>query len=166
MVKSSTGTRITLYMTVTVLMGFAIILFMNVAAFLGVVPSRYISPNDVRGIAIEHNQKLYTLNFSQQNALIDILNRSFPIGKELVDSRKVTPSHPAEVQKIILYRFNLPDLEINPVAYVYKSTSIMEQEEGNKISLVFSVPEWNANGYLEEATADDLNKLLFSTYGP
>ena len=52
--KSNTGTKITFYMTLAVLAGFATILIMNAAALLGVIPSRYISPNDVRGIAVRH----------------------------------------------------------------------------------------------------------------
>lgn len=162
----NTSTRLTLYMTVAVLACFAIILMMNAAAFLGITPSRYISPNDVRGIATEHHHKLYTLNFAQQNALIEIFNRSFPVGKEMVEARKVTLSNPPEVEKIIIYRFNAPDLEVLPIAYVSKSTSVLEKNESQKTSLVFSVPEWNANGLLEESTSDELNKLLISTYGP
>lgn len=162
--KSKTGMRITLFMTVVVLAGFAIILLMNAAAFLGVFPSRYISPNDVRGIAVEHYHKLYTLNFAQQNELINILNHAIPVGKELVDSRKVNIPHPPEIDKIIIYRFNASDIEIVPVAYVSKTTSVMKNPEADKTSLVFSVPEWNPNGFLEESTSDELNKLLFSTY--
>lgn len=160
----STGTRITFYMTLTVLLGFAVILFMNAASFLGVVPSRYISPNDVRGIAVEHNHKLYTLNFVQQNEMIDIFNRAFPVGKEIVDTRKTTIQDPPEVQKIIIYRFNAPDIVITPVAFVFKTTSINQKAGSKDVNMVFSVPEWNPNGLLEESTSDQLHKLLSSTY--
>jgi hypothetical protein len=162
--RKSTGTGITYLMTFAVLAGFAVILLMNAAAFLGVVPSRHISPNDVRGIAVEHNNKLYTLNFAQQNELVDIFNRSIPVGKELVDKRKITIDNPPEVEKIIIYRFNAPDLEAIPVAYVSKTSSALQNPDAAKISLVYSVPEWNANGLLEESTNDQLNKLLSSTY--
>lgn len=164
--KSNTGTKFTFYMTFAVLLGFAIILFMNAAAFLGVVPSRYISPNDVRGAAVEHNHKLYTLNFEQQNELIDILNRVYPVGQELVEKRKINPQPAPEVQKIIIYRFNAPDLEIVPVAYVSKSTSVIKNPDSKEYSMVFSVPEWNSNGLLEESTSDELQKLLSKTYSP
>lgn len=165
MAKSTAGTRITYLMTLAVLAGFAIILLMNAAAFLGVVPYKYISPNDVRGIAVEHNHKLYTLNFAQQNELVDILNRSIPVGQELVEKRKTTLKDAPEIEKIIVYRFNAPDLEIIPVAYVAKTSSVTKADAA-KVSLVYSVPEWNKNGLLEESTSDDLNKLLLTTYGP
>ena len=167
MVKNTTGTKLTLYLTFAVLAGFAVILLMNAATMLGVVPSRYISQNDVRGIAVEHDQRLYTLNFSQQKELVEILNRLIPVGKELAESRKVTPSHPTKITKIIIYRFNAPDLILSPVSYVSKTTSVIPNHEAdNKFSLVFSVPEWNANGLLEESTSDELNKLLSTTYSP
>lgn len=164
--KKNTGARITYLMIFVVLSGFVIILAMNAANFFGVIPSRYLSPNDVRGVAVEHNNKLYTLNFDQQNELVDRLNRSIPVGKKLVEKRKINVDHPPEVQKIIIYRFNASDLELIPVAYVSKSTSIMQDDSQNKISLVYSVPEWNENGLLEESTGDELAKLLYSTYGP
>lgn len=153
-------------MTLAVLGGFATILLMNAAALLGVLPYKYISPNDVRGIAVEHNNKLYTLSFAQQQELVDILNRSIPVGEELVKARKITVENPPQVQKIIVYRFNAPDLEIVPVAYISKTHSIVQKNNAEKYSLVYSVPEWNTNGLLEEATSDELAKLLSSTYGP
>lgn len=164
MAKSNAGTRLTFFMILAVLAGFAAILIMNMAALLGVIPARYISPNDVRGIAVEHHQKLYTLNFAQQNELVEILNRSIPVGQELVESRKADISDAPEIEKIIIYRFNAPDIEIKPVAYVSKTTSVTNNI--NKASLVYSVPEWNPNGLLEESTSDELHKLLSSTYSP
>jgi hypothetical protein len=164
--NKNTGARLTYLMTFAVLAGFAIILIMNAAAFLGVVPSGYLSPNDVRGIAVEHDQKLYTLNFEQQKDLIDIINRFIPVGHELVEKRKVEVEHPPEVKKIIIYRFHGPDLELVPVAFVSKSTSVISNVDESTISIVFSVPEWNKNGLLEESTGDDLTKFLSSTYGP
>lgn len=166
MAKGAKNSKGMFYMTLAVLAGFATILVMNAASFLGVIPYRHISPNDVRGIAIEHNHKLYTLNFEQQNALVEIFNRSIPVGKELVDKRKIAVSNAPQVEKMVVYRFNAPDLVATPVAYVSKSSSALQKAETNKISLVYSVPEWNQNGLLEEALSDDLNKLLSSTYSP
>lgn len=162
--KKNKGSRITYFMIFAVLVGFAIILAMNAANFFGVMPSRYISPNDVRGVAVEHNGKLYTLNFQQQNEFINTLNRFIPVGKELLENRQIQVDHSPEVQKIIIYRFNAPNLDLIPVAYVSKSTSVMQNEA--QINMVFSVPEWNKDGLLEESTGDELMDLLYSTYGP
>lgn len=151
-------------MTAAVLGGFAIIMAMNFAALLGIVPARHISPNDVRGMAVEHNNLLYTLNFEQQNTLVDIFNRAIPVGKEIVDARKVNNAKLPEVNKIIIYRFNAPDIEITPVAYVAKSNSAFGADTTSRLKIVFSVPEWNPNGLLEEATSDEMQKVLLSTY--
>lgn len=152
-------------MTITVLGGFGIILMMNIAALFGFIPPKYISPNDVRGIAVEHNKLLYTLNFEQQHALIDIFNRAIPVTKADVEPRKIALKDPPQIQKIIIYRFNAPDIEITPVAYVDKSSSIMKNddhmEHGN---MVYSAPLWNPNGFLEEAASDEMHQLLLTTY--
>ncbi|MEI8365319.1 MAG: hypothetical protein WCF65_02780 [Parachlamydiaceae bacterium] len=157
--KTKTGLTITFIMTIAVLAGFAVILVMNVAALLGVIPSRYISPNDVRGIAVEHNKMLYTLNFEQQNALVEILNRTVPVGKELVTAQSVTPQKPVDIQRIVIYRFNAPDIEAIPVAYVSKSGP-------EHTNLVFSIPACNSNGLLEESTSNEIQQLLITTYDP
>lgn len=160
--NTKSGTNITLIMTAVVLGGFAILMAMNFAAMLGIVPSKYISPNDVRGIAVEHNNLLYTLNFEQQNTLVDIFNRAIPVGKELVETRKANTSKAPEIKKIIIYRFDAPDIEIIPIAYVSKSSSAIN--ESDHLNLVFSVPEWNRNGLLEEAMSDEMQKVLLTTY--
>lgn len=155
--------RFTLIMTMAVLCGFSVLLLMNVASFLGVVPAKYISPSDVRGIAVQHDGKLYTLNFSQQNTMVDIFNRMIPVKKELVFERQVKTTRP-EVQKIIIYRFNAPDIEITPIAYVMKTTSLAQPVSQGHLSMVLSVPDWNAEGFLEESTNDELHQLLPTTY--
>ena len=160
------GRRITLVMTLLVLGGFSVILLMNVAAFLGVVHSRYISPNEVRGMAVEHSGILYTLSFEQQNTIVDILNRAIPISQDNLKARKASPSYPVDIQRIVIYRFNAPDIEIHPVGYVLKTTSIVNSEKSEHFNLVFSVPEWNPHGFLEEAASDELHKLLPTTYDP
>lgn len=162
--KSTTGTKITLIMTIAVLCGFGIILAMNMAAMVGIVPSKYISPNDVRGMAVEHKGKLFTLNFQQQNELVDIFNRSIPIEKKAIDGRTTSGPSP-EVTKIVIYRFGASDIEITPITYVTKSSSaIRKASQQDHVSLVFSAPEWNKTGYLEEAAADEMHKVLLTTY--
>lgn len=158
--------RLTLIMTFAVVGGFAVILLMNVASLIGFIPEKFISPNDVRGIAVEHNKLLYTLNFSQQNTVVDICNRFIPVSKQDVDTRKIASKNLPEITKIIIYRFNAPDIEITPTAYIEKTQSVSMQPNSVHTSLVFSVPLWNSNGYLEEAASDEMEKLLSTTYDP
>ncbi len=60
---------------------------------------KVVSRNDVRGIDVEHTGELWTLNFDQQNQLITILNNN-------------PYNHEANGDRIIIYRFNAPDLVI------------------------------------------------------
>ena len=161
-----TGTSITLIMTFAVLAAFGVIMLMNMAALVGIVPARYISPNDVRGIAVEHNGLLYTLNFEQQNKLVDIFNRAIPLSKEAADTRKVPSTKTADVQKIIVYRFNAPDIEIIPVGNVSKSQNIAQNKDTDRLNMIFSAPLWNDKGFLEESVGDELHKFLATTYDP
>jgi hypothetical protein len=161
------NSRFTLLMTIAVLVGFAVIIMINIASFLGIVPSKYISSNDVRGMAVEHHDLLYTLNFEQQNTLVDVFNRSIPVTEAMVESRKMTAIPPIapQIQRIILYRFSGPDIEIRPVAYVAKSSSV-DAEPEEQLTFVFSVPAWNPTGLLEEAASDELYRILSKTYDP
>lgn len=159
--------RLTLIMTFVVLGGFSILIIMNLAALLGLVPSKYISPNDVQGMAVEHNNLLYTLNFEQQNALVDIFNRAIPVTQESIDARNAKLNTPPEIQKIIIYRFSGPAIEIKPIAYIAKSTSALDRSQSDfRANLVFSAPAWNPHGLLEEAASDEMHHILHNTYDP
>lgn len=151
-------------MTTAVIGAFAIIMLMNMAALIGFVPSRYISPNDVRGIAVQHDNLLYTLNFEQQNTLVDIFNRAIPITKEAAETRKAKEAPSSDVQKIVIYRFNAPDIEITPVSFVSKSQSAVQAQDKQRLNLVFLAPLWNDKGFLEESVGDELHKFLSTTY--
>jgi hypothetical protein len=154
-------------MTIAVLVGFFVIFLLNVANKVGIVPSRYISQNEVRGIAVEHNHLLYTLNFDQQNMLVDIFNRFIPVTKEQFESRRTKLKNPPQIDKIIVYRFNAPDVVLTLEGFVTKTSSIMGGEnEVESSNLVFSAPEWEPKGFLEEAASDELDLLLLKTYDP
>ncbi len=56
-----------------------------------------LSYNDVRGMAIERQGLLYTLNFEQQNRMVAAINQNDAIQ-----------------DKLIIYRFNHPDWVIEP----------------------------------------------------
>lgn len=163
--KKKTGSKITLLMTIAVLSGFAIILAMNIAAMLGVIPSKYISPNDVRGMAVEHGGLLYTLNFEQQNTLVDSFNRFIPITKDTFEKRKLKDPLP-EVSKIIIYRFNEPDIIVTPIGYIAKSSSVTSASSNDQMNLVFTSLEWNKTGYLEESAVDEIRRVLQTSYDP
>ena len=143
--------RIVLFFTIAVLAGMGILLAINMSSILTGQPAHqtYLKYNNVRGMAVGHNQMLYTLNFKQQNDVIDILNRSVRV-LEVKPGKRQKPN----IEKIVVYQFDhLPDLIITPIAYV----------DGN---LVYSVPQWNEDGYMMELSDGDMQKLLTQTYDP
>lgn len=142
--------RLLFSLTGVVIVGMLILLALNMTATLTGHPPRetYLKYNQIRGIEVGHNNLLYTLNFKQQNTLVKILNRSVKV----VGLKPGKHQKPA-IDKIIVYRFGLPDLVITPIAYIDDN-------------LVFTVPEWDANGYLMELSDGNLRKLISQTYDP
>ncbi len=133
------------YLLIVGVIGMAAIMVLN---FTGVSQSpfteNYLSPNDVRGIDVAHGGKLWTLNFEQQNKLVNILNKSTAIEGHFNPDK-------FEVDRVIIYLFNKPDLIVTPLQLVNKA-------------LVFSVPEWNSKGYLKESQPGQMLQLLSDTY--
>lgn len=143
--------RTLLYLSFVVLGGMAILLALNISYFFTgkSINQTYLKYNAVRGIAVDHQQLLYTLNFEQQNSVIEMINRSVPVA-EVKPGQRQKPA----IEKIIVYQFeNLPDITLTPIAIV----------NGN---LVFSVPQWIQDGYLMDLSDGDFQKLLAQTYDP
>lgn len=131
--------------------GISILFIINMNAILKGknAEEQYLKYNNVRGIAVEHKDLLYTLNFNQQNNLVDILNHSVRVVGVKPDKRQKP-----DISKIIIYQFgNQPDIVITPVAYVNKN-------------LVYSAPAWNVDQYLMEISDGQLQQLLAQTYDP
>jgi len=156
--------RLTVVMTFSVLGGFIVILLMNVAAMLGVIPAKFISQNDVRGVAVEHKKLLYTLNFRQQRELIEMFNHSFLATPEEVDERSIIFTGGPSIDKIIIYRFDAPDIEIIPNGYIVKTGAPWDEISDSDLNMVFIAPLWNPNGFIEESSAHETFKMLLTTY--
>lgn len=109
---------------------------------------KFILPNDVRGMAIVHNQKEYTLNFSQQNTILAYLNGATPPN---IDTHSNKESF--DFEKIIIYTFQAPNIEITPIAYVNNE-------------LLFATPEWNSGSPLLDRSRGQLKSFLPKTYDP
>lgn len=143
--------RTLIVLTLLVIVGMLILLGLNLTPILTEQPDNqvYLKYNDVRGMAVSHNQLLYTLNFKQQNTVIDILNKAVPTD-EIKSGKRQQPN----IDKIVVYLFdNKPDLIISPIAYVDKN-------------LFFTVPQWQQNGFLMELSEGRLQELLSQTYDP
>lgn len=141
--------RTLIYLTGLVIVGMMVLLAINMGSILTGQPKTegYLRYNHVRGVAISHNQILYTLNFNQQNRVVEILNRAVKVA-----GVKPSNGEKPDFDKLIIYQFDQKaDLQITPIAYVDNN-------------LVFSVPEWESGGYLMELSAGDLRRLLSTTY--
>lgn len=74
--------------------------------------AKSFSKDEVRGMAVEHDRSLFTLNFEQQNQAIDFLNQA-SVAKEQSPAKSAIP-----IQKIIIYPFgNQQPIEIATIAF-------------------------------------------------
>jgi len=136
-------------MTAVVILGMLVLFALNLTTILtGQPPNQtYLKFNDVQGMAISQNQLLYTLNFNEQNKVIEILNGAVPINEIKSEKRS-----PANINKLVIYRFeNQPAITLTAIAYTDKN-------------LVFAAPDWVPNGYLMELSEGSLKQLLSQTY--
>jgi hypothetical protein len=122
---------------------------MNTFSFLlNVAPEKYLSQNNVRGIAVEHKGKLFTLNFQQQNDFITYINQAFKAGNA------ISPQPSTAINKIVIYQFeNKPDIDITVYGYIDND-------------LIFSTPAWFSNELLRDKSQGALKTLLSQTYDP
>ena len=141
--------RVIIYLTVLVLLGMGVLFFLNINNILTGrhSPETYISLNDVSGVGVKHKGLIYTLNFNQQNDLLNMLNQSIQM-KTIEGGTRKSPS----IEQIIIYRFEgKPPLILTPITYLDNN-------------LVYSNQEWNPKGYLKEVSLGRFDKLLAETY--
>jgi hypothetical protein len=84
----------------------AFMFYINLTPLFLTIPTHpFISYNEVSGIAIEKENILYTLNFDQQNNMLKYLNDN--------QSSLVSKQPPLDFEKMIIYRFNQPEIIIH-----------------------------------------------------
>lgn len=142
--------RVLFGMTGLVILCILVLLLLNAVPLIWTPKvETYLKYNDVRGMAVEHKKKLYTLNFEQQNDVIGFLNKSIPVGNSVAKDK----SPKLEITKIVVYRFGKTDLVITPIEY-------------NNHNLIFSSPDWNQDGLMKDVSKGGLEDLLAQTYDP
>lgn len=144
--NSSTITLLTIALSaILVLFGVNFITFFQPATKgnqEGVVGNLTVALNEVKGIAIEKGKELFTLNQKQQNEALTLINRMRP-----VDKGDYPIKEKFEFTRIIIYRFNKPDIDLFPIA---------NQKEG----LVFNVPILNSSSYLLDMSGGQFYDLI------
>lgn len=109
--------------------------------------NRYLTLNGVQGVEIFHKNIPYTLNFDQQNILINEINKAEAIGLELIKAKRTA----IPFDKIVVYQFNKPTITLTPI-------NVVDQ------NIIFKAPEWNKNGYIQEQSGGELLNMLSKTF--
>lgn len=124
----------------------AVFLLNVIPLFWGPNLNTYIRHEEVRGMAVVHNNLPFTLNFDQQKKVIDILNRAILVG----DPKSESGDPLLGFQSIVIYRFNQPDVVITPIRWVHKN-------------LLFRAKDWSESNLLD-VSREELFTLLPTTY--
>jgi hypothetical protein len=146
--KNSSNSLI--FLTLLVVICSLVILGLNLSyIFTASKNEKYLGFNDVRGMAIVHRNLPYTLNFEQQNLMVEHLNQSLLINK---NPPVANPSQ-LNFSELIIYRFNAADIHLIPIGY----------EDEN---LIYTVPEWSGHGFFQDISAGNMKSLIEETYDP
>lgn len=130
--------------------GVIALLFINIAPKGNQTKTPQLSSvGDLRGSAIYHKNIPFTLNFEQQEVLVENLNRAAKVKKS--DFPNQTAEFPFE--RIILYRFEGGDLEIIPIAL----------KERN---IAFNIPKISEDSYFLELSGGQLSNVLNGAFDP
>jgi hypothetical protein len=128
------------------------LLALNIAPYFtknaaGSASSLHINAREVKGSSVIYMGKTYTLNFDQQNILIDGLNAAIPVG-----ANDIFPEKIPDYGQFEIYFFNdSPKLVLKPVGVVGSN-------------LVFKIPEWNKEGWIKDVTDGRLLNLLKNSH--
>jgi hypothetical protein len=109
--------------------------------------STYIRQDHISGMAVRHDNRLYTLNYAQQKQAIDIFNRAIPMGK--IEKKGSDPK--LEFDQIVIYRFKEEPITITPLTWL------------DDKSLYFEAPQWSQS-HLKEVSKGQLYQLLEESY--
>lgn len=128
--------------------GLLLLMGLNFQSVMTHAPApKFISQNEVRGMAVVHEGKEYTLNFDQQTRAVNLINQSIRIRKATIAQENLL-NNPYSVT---LYRFDAPDINIRPLALIDRQ-------------LIFEVKEWNPEGAIRETGPGELHKLFTSLF--
>jgi hypothetical protein len=147
---SKNSSNALIYLTLLVVICSLVILGLNLSyIFTASKNEKYIGFNDVRGMALVHRNLPYTLNFEQQNLMVEHLNQSLLINK----NPPIANASQLNFSELIIYRFNAPDIHVTPIAY-------------QNDNLIYTVPEWSGHGYFQDISLGTMRSLIDETYDP
>lgn len=139
--------RTIFFLTAIVLVAMGVLLTLNLPDVLEGLPYEpYLKLPKIRNIEVVHKGKSYTLSFQQQKEMVSYINRSAAVDK-IKEGEKSEP----DFEKIVIYLFHDPDIELHPVVYVDED-------------LIYSAPMWNPNGYMLDLSDGEMKKLIRQAY--
>lgn len=97
---------------------------------------------DIRGMAVDKEGKIFTLNQQQQNQAVTYINRMRPVNKNDYPTKDTF-----EFTQLILYRFNKRDVVLIPIAFQDKN-------------LVFDIPALGSSSYMLDRSDGALYDLI------
>lgn len=107
-----------------------------------VIGTLKMEPAEIKGMAIEAEGKVFTLNQKQQADALSFINRMRP-----VDKKDYTTRSKFDFSRLVVYRFDKPEISFVPVTY-------------NDKNLVFDVPILNSASYFLDMSAGEFNTLI------
>lgn len=101
-----------------------------------------LNRSDIRGMAIDKNDKIFTLNQIQQNEAVTYINRMRPVNKNDYPTKGSF-----QFSKLIVYRFNKSDVVLIPIAFHDKN-------------LVFDIPALGSSSYMLDESSGKFYDLI------
>jgi len=135
-----------LLITLGIIALFLVMLLNIIPLFWHPNSEEYIAQDHIEGTALIVKNVPFTLNFEQQKAVIDILNRAIPVG----EYHSTPEDPPVFFDSIEIYRFDQKTINIKPLAWVNEN-------------LVFYAPMWS-EGNLMEVSKRELYEILNEAY--
>jgi hypothetical protein len=106
----------------------------------------FIQANDVRGMEIVFRDRPYTLNFNQQQEMLELINRCVPVGK-IRGAKTPLPGF----SKIVVYLFGQPNIELAAIDF-------------SENEFYLQSPTLNPGGYLMDVSAGRMARLVESAH--
>lgn len=137
-------------MTALVLIAVAALMMLNYAPKMTLsspnATAAGLPPLEVKGMAVVHQGKPFTLNFDQQKLANDAIAKAVKVKK--TDYKK---NSDLNFDKIVIYRFNAGDVDIIPIQFAEKN-------------LVFEVPSLNTDAYFMELSGGKLQDMIKQSF--
>ena len=99
-------------------------------------------PADIKGMSIESQGRVFTLNQKQQADALSFINRMRPVDKKDYPNRSKF-----DFSRLIIYLFDKPEVSLVPITF-------------SEQNLVFDIPSLNSSSYYLEMSGGEFYSLI------